>query len=273
MQQPRPFSHRPEEPANLGFSLFQIERFLLGELSPAEYAEITRAAESNPKLAAYIQRAQAWTEQAKSLPFPSLLQTQKNANRQANGEWLTGWKARLQNGLRTWGKPAWGMPGLAMASVILLLGVLTLTRPAWQPKSPQGNVHLSPKGGLAADMSLEYQGKSHISGADLTVRGGDTLRIFYHSSDSLYFQLWNQDGRGDYHPLHAGVGEGVSASPKWKHSGKSLVMESGEDLRQLRMIWAGSKLELAALQARLKAGKKMPEENSATFHIHSPQTK
>ncbi len=270
MLESRPPSNSPNEPSNLGFSLFQIERLLQGELSPAEQAEITHAAESNPKLYAYLQRAQAWTEEAKSLQFPAVLQRQKQANPQANEERFAEWKTRLQGWLRSWQKPAWGMPGMVMASVILLVGVIAIVNLPMQRETSKSQTHFSPKGEPSADMSLEHQGKSHTSGSDLAVQVGDTLRIFYHSSDSLYFQLWSQDNRGRNHPMHAGIGESLPPSSKWLHSGKSLVMESGDELRGLVLIWACSKSDLVDLEARFKAKKKLPEENAAAFHIHSP---
>ncbi len=251
---------------NSGFSLFQIERFLLGELSPAEQGEITRAAEGNPKLAAYIQRARVWTEESKQLKLPP----SPVARKRGDWEWLAGMKNRLQGWVSAWERPAWAMPGLAMASVILVIGVFSITTFQGNPNNSVKT--LSPKGGLGADMSIEHKTVSFTAGSDIAVSPGDTLRISYRSSDSLFFQLWNKDSHGEFSRLHQAEGESLPASAKWKHSGKSLVLDQGESPRQLVLIWAGSKSELFDLGKRLSDGGKIPEDKRAVFHIHSTKT-
>lgn len=119
-------------------------------------------------------------------------------------------------------------------------------------------------------MLLELKTKQFPAGSDLAVNPGDTVRIFYRSTDSIFFQLWSQGINGERIRIHQGLGEAMPPSAKWLHSGKSLVIDSGKSPLQLALIWSHSRHELTELEKKWIGGKNIPEENTAHFHLHAP---
>jgi anti-sigma factor RsiW len=108
-----------------GYSLWQLEKYLQGELSAAEQEQVSRAVANDPKLAAYLQRAKAWNEEALNLRLPPLPKALPQANPSANRGW-SDLLDRLQNTWQAWTRPAWGKPGLALATLVLLVGLISL---------------------------------------------------------------------------------------------------------------------------------------------------
>ena len=254
---------------NARISLFQIDRLLLGELPLQEAEALKKSIAADINLAAYYQRAQERTQVATQFKLKSVPLTYSEKIL----KYLSQWALRLALTCRQkWAKVSSFSPnskGLAWAMVLIIASALTYWNVLMQAPENQKTTQIQVKGNSSTDIFLELNKQSYAHGADIPVHTGDTLKILYRSTTPIYLQVWNQEGDLKPQLISQTNIEPYIALLHSQYTGRSLVIDSGNNSQKVIVIWAQIHNELNQLSQDFVLGKSIPENKQIQFNIHT----
>jgi hypothetical protein len=156
-----------------------IERFLVGELGPAERRELEDETERNPELAQLIAERQAENQafitDARRRSFAGLVQQAGTHRRQLRQPRVFGW------------------PALAAACVCVLSAVVV-----WNASGPEvgGLPHIRARGSLSLTAAVLHGGEARVFAPGETLWPGDRIRLTLDDPQGGYVAVVLQEASG-----------------------------------------------------------------------------
>ena len=210
-------------------SLFMVEQYLLGELTPAEFCEFESLMASDPKLKSYVH-----LQQGIRYNGPSLAVQQQTVR--TNPIRTPLFSSLLEKAGEIFSPLFPPQVAWAMGLCLLAGAVLVLFRPD----------HLENAGPEFTAKGSSAPFHMHVGGQDFQpeqsgfARAGDTMTFVYRSLAGMHVQIWYQDDGGALKPYLAPSNFASSwpVSSAWRESDYKVVLFSDWKKESIWVLWS-----------------------------------
>jgi hypothetical protein len=249
-------------------SLWEIERFLLGELPGPEAEALRRKIDASPELKSYLEKARSEAPKrtfadfqrfkAERLARESVMESRESAAEAGNARLAAPAAPRESFGLGDWMaglQKLFHGPRLAYGFGFALLVGLTLWTFHPRQEAALESAHQA-KGGDEMELLLKVGGQEVEAGESARARAGDTLSFLYRSPKAVHVQIGYREDGGDLVPFDPA---GAAPSPwipatRWTAAPQRILLE-GAWKRQEVWVISGSRALSADEVKALVAGK------------------
>jgi hypothetical protein len=208
-------------------SLFKIEQYLTGELSPVEIQEFEALMGVDPGLKEYVQAQRSIRYEGPVPVFQAKIQrtSAKESVFSILGGKIGEWVSPLLHPQVAW----------AMGLCLLAGSVMVLFRPD-RLQSP--SVEFTAKGS-DIPFQLRVNGRQIQPEQTGFARAGETMSFAYRSLAGMNVQVWYQDDGGEIKPYVAQTaGASWSRSSAWREADYKIILSSDWNRESVWILWS-----------------------------------